>query len=348
MNTQIRNWIPDILGPGFVCTQQRLPADDAGAKVATLIKHEPQNDPHFPAPLPSGGARFALLLIHGWNDYFYQKEFARQISALGGAVYALDLSRYGRSRLAGQMWGYTSDLDGYDSDIQFGLHTIRDEMGCDTPIILYGHSTGGLTASLWADRHPGEIRALLLNSPWIEHKSNKPAEKMMIPAMKLLAKIDPRRIIPTTDNGFYHKTLTGNHLNEFYPTDEDSPETDPFFTTGWNPNPKFRHFPSFPVRAGWAAAILAGHARISAGLNIDVPILMLTSSRSSCAKQWSEDLLRTDSVINVEQVWQLIPNLGNCVTLHKIPNAVHDVMFSRRSSRMRAYRAVECWLKSVL
>ena len=174
MNTQIRNWIPDILGPGFLCTQQRLPADDAGVKVATLIKHEPQNDPLFTAPLPVGGARFALLLIHGWNDYFYQKEFARRISALGGAVYALDLSRYGRSRLAGQMWGYTSDLDGYDSDIQFGLHTIRDEMGCDTPIILYGHSTGGLTASLWADRHPGEIRALLLNSPWIEHKSNKP------------------------------------------------------------------------------------------------------------------------------------------------------------------------------
>ena len=31
-----------------------------------------------------------------------------------------------------------------------------------------GHSTGGLTLTLWAARHPGLADALVLNSPWLE------------------------------------------------------------------------------------------------------------------------------------------------------------------------------------
>ena len=35
-------------------------------------------------------------------------------------------------------------------------------------VVLVGHSTGGLTASLWADARPGQLAALVLNSPWFD------------------------------------------------------------------------------------------------------------------------------------------------------------------------------------
>ena len=38
----------------------------------------------------------------------------------------------------------------------------------EAPPLRMGHSTGGLIAALWADRHPGRYLALVLDSPWLE------------------------------------------------------------------------------------------------------------------------------------------------------------------------------------
>lgn len=53
---------------------------------------------------------FAFLAVHGWNDYFYQTELARYVDSIGGAFYAVDLRKYGRSLREGQTFGYIRDF----------------------------------------------------------------------------------------------------------------------------------------------------------------------------------------------------------------------------------------------
>lgn len=281
---------------------------------------------------------FAFLALHGWNDYFYQRELARAIAALGGYFYALDLRKYGRSYLPGQSWGYISDLSEYDAELHVALDVIQQEHGSHIPIVLYGHSTGGLTAALWADRHPGVLAALVLNSPWLELQGTTNKRLAGQGAIDALARVAPTRIIPLSDNGFYHRTLTGHHLSEVpaaeLPADAGS---DPFFTTGWQPNENWRNTTNFQVRSAWFNAILAGHRRVASGLAITAPTLVLTSARSVTAEEWTPAMLAADSVLTVTNIWKRVPTLGTAVTLIKLEGAIHDVTLSRRAVREKAF-----------
>ncbi|WP_418607280.1 alpha/beta hydrolase [Georgenia sp. SUBG003] len=147
-------WATDVLGAGFQARTLPLHDDDEGEVAATLVRHVPADDPGALPGTPSSPA-FAVLYLHGWNDYFYQRELARRWSADGGAFYALDLRKYGRSLRAHQTRGFMESLTVYDEDIHAALKVVRAELGVGTDLVLMGHSTGGLTAALWAHRHPG-------------------------------------------------------------------------------------------------------------------------------------------------------------------------------------------------
>ena len=60
-------------------------------------------------------------------------------------------------------------------------------------IVLMGHSTGGLTTSLYMNEHPDTaIRALVLNSPFLDWNQSKVQEKVLIPAMQCIGRWWPR------------------------------------------------------------------------------------------------------------------------------------------------------------
>ena len=110
-------WGPDFLGPGFEArTLELLPDDEDDGAVATLVRHLPALDPGALPGTPTSPS-FIYLYLHGWNDYFFQTHLAREISRLGGAFYALDLRRYGRSWREGQMLGWCTSLADYDEDL---------------------------------------------------------------------------------------------------------------------------------------------------------------------------------------------------------------------------------------
>lgn len=67
----------------------------------------------------------------------------------------MDLRKYGRSLREHQTRGYVESLSTYDEDIHAALRVVRAAHGVGTDLVLMGHSTGGLTAALWAHRHPG-------------------------------------------------------------------------------------------------------------------------------------------------------------------------------------------------
>ena len=94
---------------------------------------------------PPKSAHMTVLYLHGRNDYFFQTEMAQQLVDAGAAFYALDMRKYGRSLRPHQTIGYADDLSVYDEEIGEAIEIIRSERD-DEPLVLAGHSTGGLIA----------------------------------------------------------------------------------------------------------------------------------------------------------------------------------------------------------
>ncbi|HEX7250052.1 MAG TPA: alpha/beta fold hydrolase, partial [Burkholderiales bacterium] len=146
-------WRPDALLPGFETLELRSPDDYDGPVTATLVR------------LPGGEApRGAALYVHGYTDYFFQRHMAERFAAEGYAFYALDLRKHGRSLRPGQHQNFCKSVAEYYEDIDRALDAIG------APVLLAGHSTGGLVASLYAHEggRRGEVSALWLNSPFFD------------------------------------------------------------------------------------------------------------------------------------------------------------------------------------
>lgn len=336
------SWLPDTLGPGFVYRALPLLDDDFGTVTATLVRHDPTDDPGALPHTPSTPS-FALLHLHGWNDYTHNRELARFVSSIGGAFYGLDLRRYGRNLKDGDLPGYVDSLSVYDEDIHAALGVIRQRHGYGVPLALMGHSTGGLTAALWAHRHPGALTALILNSPWLALQGSWVLRALGGPVVETLARRIPTSALPVADNGFYHRVLTGW-------TDDDGarPEDslgDPFYE-GWGLDPRYRHFPSMPIRPGWLNAVMEGHDQVAEGLTITCPVLVLSSTRTLFPNRWLPDLRGVDSVLDVEQIAEQALNLGPLVTLARFEGAIHDVLLSAGPIRRAVYREMDRWSRA--
>lgn len=329
-----------MLGDEFECTDIDLGEDSEGPLVATLVRA-------LPKPLGFWGRVFGrprelencdVLYVHGWSDYFFQKDLARFFTSRGARFFALDLRKYGRSLREGQTFGYIEDLSDYDAEIGAAIEIIRGESGptaagSDTAeaqrkLILNGHSTGGLVLSLWADRHRGAADALVLNSPWLELQISGAARRAIAAMVNLHARYSPHEItLPQLDLGFYSQAQLANSVPGEVAVNLD-----------WRPE----H--SMPVRAGWLKAIIAGHERISAGIDVGMPVCMLLSARSEFGLSWNEAMTRADTVLDVEAVAKASLRLGSSLTIERVEGALHDVFLSERSARADAYLRMERWL----
>ncbi|MCB7136856.1 alpha/beta hydrolase [Cellulosimicrobium marinum] len=311
-------WQPDVLGAGYEHRTLELPDDDEGGVVATLVRYAP------PAPEALRPAR-AVLYLHGWSDYFFQTELAELWHGQGAAFYALDLRKYGRSLRPHHTPGYVDSLDAYDADIEAALSAIRADLGDHAAVMLMGHSTGGLVAALWTHRHPGRVRGLVLNSPWLELQGSSLARTVSGPAIRQLARFQPRAPLPNVDPGYYARTLRDRA------------------DATWTIDDAWRPVPSFPVRAGWLRAIIAGHARVAAGLAVDCPVLVLLAERSLFSTRWTEDMRGADIVLDVEPLARRAQHLGPVVTLVRIPGGMHDLALSAPGPRARFFAEIVRW-----
>ncbi|MDN5558771.1 MAG: lysophospholipase [Ruaniaceae bacterium] len=326
------SWQPDVLGPGFVFRYLELLDDDFGPARAALVRHDPLNDPDADPHTPAHPT-FSLLHIHGWNDYNHNRALARQVSRLGGAFYGLDLRRFGRSLQENDLHGYVDSLSVYDEEIGAALRIIRAEQGAARDVVLMGHSTGGLIAALWTNHHPGAVRALILNAPWLETVSWAAVRTIAGPVVERLARRSPTSTLRTPETSFYSRVLSG-----WTADDGERPlgtEGDTFYD-GWDLNPKWRLERSIPIRAGWLNAIVEGHREVASGLEITCPILVLMSARSVLPSKWDPVLRHVDSVLDGTTMAERAVQLGAHVTVVKIDGAVHDVLLSERPVRAAA------------
>lgn len=321
------SWVPDILGKPFAQRTLQLGEDADGPVVATLVRSLPPGLLRMLRPL----ADVDVLYVHGWSDYFFQRELARFWNRLGARFYALDLRKYGRSLRPGQAPGYIASLSDYDADISAALDAMGGPGGGDAGggrgrrLVLMGHSTGGLTLALWAARHPGAASALVLNSPWLELQTGAIGRQAIAPLVQMRARFDPLGAHPVVDLGFY--TRAQREIGSL----PDSPD-------GWRPE---RGFPTHP---GWLAAVMAGHARVAGGVDVGCPALVLLSRHSTSPMQWSDQMTSTDSVLVVDDIARTATRIGNAVTVARIDGAIHDVFLSAPAPRDAAYSALERWL----
>lgn len=330
-------WSQDVLGEGFLTRTLPLEPDDEGPRVATLVTHEPDavvpgTDPVAdPASEPPHRIR-AVLYVHGFSDYFNHRELATALHKHGWAFFALDLHKHGRSLLPGQTPGFITSLEDYDEDLEAAITALRERVrersGTDAVVdlVLMAHSTGGLTAVLWAARNPGRIAALVLNGPWLDAQGSSLLRGLAQGVLETISRRRPKARILLPELGFYFRSISDTRDGE------------------WHIEPAWRPETGFPFRVGWLAAILAGHAEIAAGVVVDVPVLVLCSARSTMSATWKDSMLESDSILDVTRMVHRAAELGYDVTIRRFEGALHDVFLSRGEVRGRAVEATLRWL----
>ncbi len=374
------DWRPDVLGEGFECTDIDLGEDAEGPLCATLVRSLPQ-PLGFWARLLRRERELEdcdVLYVHGWSDYFFQTRLANFYTDRGARFFALDLRKYGRSLREGQTPGYIEHLDEYDEEIDAAVSIIRGfdgeirsveeaaaedgderapavedaaavsveaaieggvERGSGAVdgtriarrrrLLLLGHSTGGLVLSLWADRHRGEADAIVLNSPWLELQLSGAARRALLPMVNVRARLSPHEIaLPQLDMGFYAQAQEGCN----------TPEELALINHDWRPQQ------TLPVRAAWLRAIIEGHTKVDAGIDVGAPVCVLLSARSQFGLNWNDAMLRADTVLEVEAVARAALKLGPSVAVERIDGALHDVFLSEAGVRADAYSRMERWL----
>ena len=142
---------------------------------------------HWQAWLPEGEARAFLLLAHGYGEHSGRYgHVGERFAANGIAVYALDHRGHGRSQ--GQR-GHLNRFAEYVSDLHALRVRVADEAK-ERPIVLLGHSMGGLIAVHYALAHGAGLAGVAITAPALGIVAEPPA--LLRAIARLLSIVAPR------------------------------------------------------------------------------------------------------------------------------------------------------------
>ncbi len=285
-------WRPDALLAGFEALELPFPEDNDGPVSASLVR------------LRAGEApRGAVLYLHGFADYFFQRHMAERFAAEGYAFYALDLRKHGRSLRAHQHPNFCKSLTEYYADITAAL----DEIG--EGLLLAGHSTGGLLAALYAKegKRRDAVRALWLNSAFFSWR----LPDWRVAQLHLAAAWG--RFFPFFKD---ESTLRPDYVNSLL---ED-----------WEFDTRLKPPRGFPIYYGWLGAITDAHARVRRGLHLECPVLSMHSDEADIVLDW-------------RHIAKGSRMLGSRVTVLAFPGGTHDLVLSRPPVREEVFRQLFAW-----
>ena len=266
--------------------------------------------------------RYAVVHVHGYNDYFFQRHLAQAFTATGNAFYAVDLDRAGRSLKGSDIPHYMADAAEQCVGIAAAVGAVqRTHPG--VPVVVHAHSTGGLTAAIWAHDHRPNIAGLILNSPLFGFPSTHGGPLKRAVAHALL-KGRPLTVV--------------RHAPSAYATR---------LAQQWEFDTSLKRPHGVPVRAGWLAAVTQAQRRIRKGLSITFPVLVAHSD--SCGPDREDNPLADvqDTVVDTRAIAALAPRLGPQVSTVVIPHGVHDLSLSAPDVRQTYFDAVIGWLDSL-
>jgi alpha-beta hydrolase superfamily lysophospholipase len=274
----------------------RFPDDYDGPVVATLVRQPV-------AEAPQG----AVLYVHGFSDYFFQRHMAQRFAAEGFAFHALDLRKHGRSLRPHQHPNFCKSVSEYYADISRAIEVIG------APVLLAGHSTGGLVCSLYAHEgeRRGEVERLWLNSAFFDWN------------------------VPDWRKPQVHVAAA---LGRFFPFLNDPKAFTPEYTNAlleeWQFDLKLKPLHGFPLYYGWVGAISDAFAKVHKGLAIRCPVLSMHGDESDVVLDWRH-IAR----------WSRL--LGPEVTVLSFPGGWHDLVCSPRRIREEVFSQLFAWAERV-
>lgn len=306
----------DILGKDYQQLTLNFADDYDGKVVATLVRKK-----------SAQATKKAVLYIHGFSDYFFQTEMAEQFNQHGYDFYALDLRKYGRSKLPHQKFYYLLDLREYDAEITKALEIIGQEN--HNQVLLAGHSTGGLITTLYAAHYPDHrlIKALWTNSPFYDFYKSVIEKKVGIPLLSEVGERLPNAKFPSGLNQWYTPSLHKDFYGEWD------------FNLNWKPK-------SLPfVHLCFVNAIHKAQKEIHRGISLNIPTLIMHSHQSKYPKKWGVDAQQSDVILDVKDMTHNAKKMKGDVQTLAIKNGLHDLVLSAPPVRKKVYEDLFSWLE---
>ncbi|MDE6246395.1 MAG: alpha/beta hydrolase [Muribaculaceae bacterium] len=303
------DWGPDIL-PGYeskFINQGEAFDGPVRSTVIRLLSKKP--------------TKKAFLYVHGFNDYFFQDEWGKEFVDSGYNFYAVDLRRYGRSRLPWQYPYNVRDQKEYFADIDSALNIIRRDGNTD--ITLGGHSTGGLTVAYYAAYRGARIgvNRVVTDSPFLAWNFNPFTRKVAAPMIGAFGKIIPNAEVKQGHCDGYAYSLLKQYDGE------------------WEYNTDWKMIYSPPVKWSWIGAIDGAQKDLMRRKeHITVPILIMTSSRKIEGCNYTPEFLTGDAVLDPTMIRRRGEQLADSSrrTVCVIDSGIHDLILSPLPAREEA------------
>lgn len=291
---------------------------------ATLVEYpfgsSPRTENKLEAP------RGIVFYVHGFNDYFFQKEMAEKIDSAGYAFFAIDLHGYGRSIQSVEQRSDMRHIQEHYPELDYAIEMSNRLVNTmnRVPMILMGHSQGGLIVPLYVNDRPKlKIDAVVLNSPFLEMNFPSIVRKVAVPVVAFAGLYFPDVSIGSTGNPNYAYSLYGGKFGE------------------WDYKVEWKSFERPKTRLHWLRAIHKGQDRIiSVGLKIKVPVLVMHGDCSTKSKDWVDEYTHCDGVLDPEVIRSVAPRLGSNVQVLEIENGLHDLLLSKKQVRNAAYNSI--------
>ncbi|HEX8691677.1 MAG TPA: alpha/beta hydrolase [Longimicrobium sp.] len=151
---------------------------------------------HWPLDRPRAG----VLVSHGLGEHGGRyARLARELAPRGLAFAAVDHRGHGRS---GGPRAYARRFEQLVDDLERMRRAVVEGPFAGLPVLLYGHSFGGLVAIRHLQAHPGAFRAAVLSAPLLGVAVKAPRWKVaasgvlskLLPALPISNEIDPAEL----------------------------------------------------------------------------------------------------------------------------------------------------------
>lgn len=300
----------------FTYSSINLSDDYEGEVVATFIEHHKNVTSNKP-----------VLYIHGFIDYFFHPHVADFFIENNYSFYALELRKYGHSILPHQHKNYCKNIEEYFEELDIVIEKLYKNH--QQKIILLGHSTGGLITTLYTQigKNKHLIGKMILNSPFYDFNFPKPVKYLSIKFSSFISHFGDYGNLKKAISPLYCKSLHKDYGGE------------------WDFNLTFKPIHGFPAYFTWFNAIHMAHLKIKQQ-QINIPTLILHSSKSIRPLKYSKEIEICDIVLNIEDIKRVGNEIGTDKTIVAIKDAKHDIFLSKKEVRQQAFNEVKKWLKT--
>ncbi len=272
----------------------------------------------------------AVLYIHGFNDYFFNKEFASNFLAQGYSFFAIDLHNYGKNMTQDTKRYYFKDVKEFYPEINQAINIMKNEYKIED-ITLYGISQGGLIAALFENDNK-KVNRLILDSPFFDFHFNWFLENLALPVVAKIGSVFPEFVLKSDEVNVFGKSIHKDFDGE------------------WDIDMELKAIKTnAPIYLGWLNAVYMAQKRLQNGLDIKVPSLILYSNKSISESSNKKYHHNTDIVLDVKDMKKYSNMLSKNVSLitkQELKNGMHGILISPKPVRNKAYKNIFEWLEN--